>query len=116
MNDVEKKRLALFLFGCIGTRLMCVYVAKTRNELLPYMGIVAILIATGLLYFYFSGTRTTGPEVFGGEIWWNHLRPIHATFYLIFAVFAIQKKKYSFWILMVDVMVGLIAELWKRVV
>ena len=115
MNDIEKKRLAIFLFGCIGTRLMFVYVAKTRIYLLPYMAIIAILIALGLLYFYFSGTRTTGPEVFGDKIWWNHLRPVHATLYTLFALLAIQKNKSAYLVLLLDAMIGLIAELRKRV-
>ena len=109
------KRLALFLFGCIGTRLMFAYVAKTRTEFLPYMAIVAVLIATGLMYFYLSGTRTTGPEVFGGEIWWNNLRPVHATMYMLFAALAAQKNKNAYWILFIDAMLGLAAELKKRV-
>jgi hypothetical protein len=115
MNETEKKRLALFLFGCIGTRLLFVYIAKTRTEFLPFMAVVAILIATGLMYFYLTGSRTTGPEVFGEKIWWNHLRPIHATLYVTFAILAIQKNKNAYWILFIDAMIGLGAELKKRV-
>lgn len=115
MNDIEKKRLALFLFGCIGTRLLFVYVAKTRTDFLPYMAIIAILIATGLMYFYLTGTRTSGPEVFGEMIWWNHLRPVHATMYTLFAILAAQKNKNAYWILFIDAMIGLGAELKKRV-
>jgi hypothetical protein len=115
MNDIEQKRLALFLFGCIGTRLLFVYVAKTQIELLPYMALIAILIATGLMYFYLTGTRKTGPEVFGEKIWWNHLRPVHATMYMLFAVLAAQKNKSAYWILFIDAMIGLGAELHKRV-
>jgi hypothetical protein len=115
MNVIEQKRLALFLFGCIGTRLTFAYIAKTQTELLPYMAIIAILISTGLMYFYLSGTRTTGPEVFGEKIWWNHLRPVHAALYLAFAILAAQKNKSAYWILFIDAMIGLGAELQKRV-
>jgi hypothetical protein len=115
MNDTEKKRLALFLFGCIGTRLLFVYAAKTQIYFLPYMGLIAILIAAGLMYFYLTGSRTTGPEVFGEKIWWNHLRPVHATIYLVFAVLAIQKNKNAYVPLLADAMIGLAAGLNKRV-
>ncbi len=115
MNYIEKKRLALFLFGCIGTRLMFVYVAKTRTEFLPYMGFIAILIAAGLMYFYLTGARTTGPEVFGEKIWWNNLRPVHAALYTTFAILAIQKNKKAYVPLFIDAMIGLGAELQKRV-
>jgi hypothetical protein len=109
------KRLALFLFGCIGTRLLFVYAAKTQIELLPYMAVIAVLIATGLMYFYLTGTRKTGPEVFGEKIWWNHLRPVHAALYLAFALLAAKKNKSAYWILFIDAMIGLGAELQKRV-
>ncbi len=115
MNDIEIKRLTLFLFGCIGTRLTFAYIAKTQIEFLPYMAFIAILIATGLMYFYLTGSRKTGPEVFGEKIWWNHLRPVHATMYFIFAVLAAQKNKSAYWILFIDAMIGLAAGLNKRV-
>ena len=109
------KRLVLFLVGCIGTRSLFVYAAKTQIEFLPYMGFIAFLIAIGLLYFYLSGTRTTGPEVFGEKIWWNHLRPVHSIFYFLFAISAIQKNKNAYILLLVDVIIGLAAGLNKRV-
>jgi hypothetical protein len=115
MNYIEKKRLALFLFGCIGTRLTFAYIAKTQTDFLPYMAVIAILIASGLMYFYLTGSRKTGPEVFGEKIWWNHLRPVHASLYLAFAVLASQKNKSAYWILFIDAMIGLGAELQKRV-
>ena len=115
MNYIEQKRLALFLFGCIGTRLTFAYIAKTRTEFLPYMAIIAILIGIGLMYYYLSGTRPTGPEVFGEKIWWNHLRPVHATMYFLFAILAIQKNKSAYLFLFADAMIGLAAELNKRV-
>ena len=92
MNTIQK-RFILFLIGCIGTRSLLVYVAKTINpNFLPYMGILAFCIAAGFLYFYFSGTRTRGIEVFNGKIWWNDLRIVHAALYMIFGVYALQKK------------------------
>ena len=29
--------------------------------------------------------RKTGKEVFGSKIWWNDLRPVHASLYILFA-------------------------------
>jgi hypothetical protein len=115
MDDIQSKRLALFLVGCIGTRLTFVYMAKNNTEFLPFMGFIALLIASGLMYFYLSGTRTAGTEVFGEKIWWNHLRPIHAALYFTFAVLAIQNNKKAYILLFIDVLIGLGAELQKRV-
>ena len=107
MNDIEQKRLALFLFGCIGTRLLFVYVAKTQTAFLPYMAVIAALIAAGLIYFYLTGTRTTGPEVFGEKIWWNLLRPVHSFLYGFFAYLAITGNRNAWVLLLVDALVGL---------
>ena len=100
-------RLLLFLVGCIGTRLGLVYLAKHASpKWLNYMGYVALLPATGFLYFYLSGSRPTGPEVFGGNIWWNSIRPIHSLFYFLFAYSAIHGYSTAWVYLLVDVMFG----------
>lgn len=107
MNNIQK-RFLLFIFGCIGTRLFFVYLAKTINiKYLPLLGYLALLPASGFLYFYFTNTRKTGVEVFGDKIWWNNLRPIHAMFYLLFAYNAINKSEYAWRYLLADVVLGL---------
>ena len=104
------KRILLFLFGCIGTRLALVYIAKTISlQYLPVLGYVALLPAIGFMYFFISGTRQTGAEVFGDKIWWNNLRPVHATLYALFAYYAIHKSRNAWLILLADVILGLIA-------
>lgn len=103
-----QKRILLFLFGCIGLRSFFVYLAKNINkQYLPYLGYLALIPVVGWLYIYFIGSRNTGPEVFGGEIWWNQLRVPHAMLYTLFAVYAIQKKNYAWLPLLVDVLFGL---------
>jgi hypothetical protein len=63
----------------------------------------------GWLYIYFISPRTTGPEVFGGVIWWNDLRIVHALMYLLFIIYAMQKKSFSYIVLVIDALVGLVA-------
>jgi len=109
-----QKRFLLFLFGCIPTRLLFAYLAHLFSinspEHLKLMGYIALLPAIGFLYLYFSGTRKTGPEVFGDKIWWNSLRPIHAGFYLLFAYFAIVKQsKHAWMFLLGDAIFGLVS-------
>jgi hypothetical protein len=107
MNDMQK-RFALFLIGCIGTRLLFVYIAKTIGlKYLPYLGFLALLPAIGFMYIYITGARKTGAEVFGGKIWWNDLRPIHALFYTMFAIMAIRRNPMAWIWLLVDVSFGL---------
>ena len=107
MNNIQK-RFMLFLFGCIPTRLFIVYLAKNASiEYLPLLGYIALLPAIGFVYLFLSGTRKTGPEVFGDKIWWNNLRPIHAIFYLLFSYNAINKIKTGWIYLLYDVIFGL---------
>lgn len=108
--DNLKKRILLFLIGCVGVRLLIAYLAKIINiNYLPVMGYIAMLPAIGFAYIFLTGSRKTGAEVFGGKIWWNNLRPIHAILYALFAYNAINKNPNSWKILLADVILGLIA-------
>jgi hypothetical protein len=112
MNNIQK-RILLFLFGCIGTRSLFVYVTKNVNSnYLPYFGYLALLPAIGFTYLYIFGLRKTGAEVFGEKIWWNDLRPIHAVLYFLFAFNAINRNKNSWIYLLVDVIIGLLSFLF----
>jgi hypothetical protein len=109
MNNITK-RFLLFLIGCIGTRLLLVYIAKNVDmTLLKYMGYLLLLPAFGFFYIFFTNSRKTGPEVFGDKIWWNNLRPIHGLLYLLFSYNAITGNKNAWIYLLVDVLFGLIA-------
>ncbi len=105
--DNLQKRFLLFFFGCIGTRSLLVYTAKTANKtLLMYLGYFALLPAIGFLYLFFTGTRKTGAEVFGDKIWWNYLRPIHGLLYTLFAYYAITGNPNAWIYLLCDVLIG----------
>ena len=106
MNEIQK-RFLLFLIGCIGTRTLLVYLAFISNKtILRYMGFIALLPAIGFIYIYLSGSRKTGPEVFGDKIWWNQLRPIHSLLYFLFAYNAIVGNTNAWVYLLVDVIIG----------
>ena len=109
MNNLQK-RFLLFLIGCIGTRTLLVILAKNASEMyLKYMGYLALLPAIGFIYIFLTGSRQTGAEVFGGKIWWNNLRPVHALLYLLFAYNAILGRKNAWIYLLLDVIIGLIS-------
>jgi len=113
--EKSEKRLWLFLIGCIGSRSLLVYFAKTVSPYyLEIMGWFALLPAIGFYYIWITGSRQTGAEVFGDKIWWNHLRPIHGTLYALFAYFAIQRNPFAWLILLVDVLFGLANFVWNR--
>ena len=109
MNIIQK-RVLLFLIGCIGTRTVFVYLAKNANvTYLKYMGYLSILPAVGFFYLFLTGSRKTGPEVFGDKIWWNDLRPIHGLMYFLFAYNAINGDAFAWIYLLVDVIIGLVS-------
>lgn len=108
MLSTLHKRMALFLIGCMGTRFLCVYIAKVVPlQYLPVLGYLALLPAIGFAYIYLTGSRKTGAEVFGEKIWWNNLRPLHSFLYALFAYYAINKNRNSWIILLIDVIIGL---------
>ena len=63
--------------------------------------------AITFMYLYITGSRQTGPEVFGDKIWWNDLRPVHSILYFLFAYNAIIGNKQAWIYLLVDVLIGL---------
>jgi len=108
--DQLKKRILMFLIGCIGMRSLFVVIAKYINiNYLKYLGFLALLPVIGFIYIYITGARKTGPETFGEKIWWNNLRPIHAIFYFLFAYNAIIGNKQAWLYLLADVLFGLIS-------
>jgi hypothetical protein len=112
MNNIQK-RFALFLLGCIPARLGLAYIAKVASiKVLFYMGILALLIATGFMYLFLSGARKTGAEVFGDTIWWNGIRPLHALLYFGFAYRAIGGHRDAWKILLADALIGLASFVW----
>ena len=115
MLSNETKRIALFLLGCMGARSLLVYLAYNSSSRV-YVSLFCILVAIGFMYIYLTGARKTGPEVFGDTIWWNHLRPVHATLYAIAAIL-IWTKTYAnqAWkVLLLDLLIGLLAFLTKH--
>lgn len=107
MNQIQK-RFLLFLIGCIGMRILFVFIAKSTSvTYLPYLGYLALLPALGFAYIYLTGSRKTGQEVFGEKIWWNDLRPLHSLLYFLFAYNAIQANKNSWVYLLIDVIIGI---------
>lgn len=109
MNTIQK-RFLLFLIGCIGLRSLFVIIAKNSSaNVLPYLGYLALLPAIGFIYIFATDSRKTGVEVFGGKIWWNNLRPLHAVLYSLFAYNAITGNKNAWVYLLIDVIIGLLS-------
>ena len=106
MDDLTK-RLLMFFIGCMAVRFSFVVIAKKIDKnMLPYLAIPAIILSMAWLNIYFFNPRNSGPETFGKPIWWNELRIAHALLYLLFAIYALQKKSFSYLPLLADVLLG----------
>ena len=101
-----QRRATAFLIGCLGTRALVTWLAYSKPQIVPLLGIVAAIIALGFLGIYFGDLRRTGPEVFGDRIWWNTLRPIHAILYGLFAYYALTGLSRAWMFLALDVVLG----------
>lgn len=114
MNNLQK-RFYLFLFGCIGVRtLFTVAAAYASVSALHIMGILALIPVVGWLNIMFFGERDTGPEVFGGRIWWQNLRPVHTLLWAGFVYGAIRGITTAYRLLAIDTFVGLCAFLFHH--
>ena len=108
-------RTALFLFGCMGTRLAVTWMAwKASAPQLYAMGLVALAISVGFFVIWATGSRTTGPETFGERIWWNDLRPVHSALWGLFAWMALNGNHDAWKVLLLDVTIGFLAWLQHR--
>ena len=106
---MESKILISFIFGCIFLRLLFVLVAlKINKKYLPILGILALFPAVGFMLIYFGVFRRKS-GAFGQKVWWNNLRLVHAILYICFSLLAINKSKYSYIPLLIDVLIGFFA-------
>ena len=116
MNPAEKSK-RLFFLGCIPARLLLAYIAyallknSDNKTLLHAFVAVTFVIGVGFWTIYLNGWRKTGGETFGQQIWWNSLRSVHGSIYLLFSLAALLGYKDAWVLLFADVCLGVIAEL-----
>lgn len=103
----DQRRIVLFLIACLAARCGLVLLARFGSpRILTYLGVFALLVSIGLMYQYFVNPKK--PGAFGGQPWWNDLRPVHSLLYLTFAIFVLVLKKpeKAYLILLADVLIG----------
>jgi hypothetical protein len=111
-SDIATRK-ALFVVGCLGSRAAIANLARVRPDLLPSMGRLALGPALGFALIYLFKLRPAGREVFPDtQIWWDHVRPVHAVLWGLFAHYAIQQHPEAWRFLAVDTALG--AAVWYR--
>lgn len=103
-------RILLFLFACVPIRLLLVYaITVVSRDLLRVMAVGALIISLGFTVIFIGGFRKTGIETGGKPIWWNMLRPFHASMYAGVAYYAwVGNRSVASRLLLLDIFVGLI--------
>ena len=107
---MDKRRLVLFLIGCMGARTGLTYIVKHHAH--AHKNALASLLlipAFGFAYIYMNDLRKTGAEVFGDRIWWNDLRPFHALMYFVTAALVHTRTNKSHYPIALDTLVGLLS-------
>jgi hypothetical protein len=117
-SDTEQAihhRPMLFSFWCVGIRMLVVLLAASLgNSVLQAMGglFLVLGLAFAVRYVRFDPTKGNIGQ-FGGPIWWNNMRLLHALTYLLFGVMAIRGSKTAWIVLLVDVLLS-IAVVYRR--
>ena len=117
---ISSKRILTFLFGCILLRIILAlsayYFESNKYRIPVIMGIVAFIMGLSFfsIYFDIAGTASVNKQLQvwmdqDSKVWWNNLRPLHGTMYIIFALLVFFNIKYSYVVLSLDVTIGLIA-------
>ncbi len=113
-SESLQKRRAMFIFGCITARLWLTYVVMNNTRLdkewLLLLAGILVMIGVGFWWIYWFDLRKTGLEVFGDVIWWNNLRPLHGTLFLLAGLLLFTKsyKGYAWKLLLGDTIIGLV--------
>lgn len=108
MLSLLKIRFFLFIFGCIGSRLLFTLVSYySPTWILQILGFIALIPVIGWFYIIFIGSRDTGLEVFGEKIWWKNLRPIHMILWGFFSFLAINGNRNAWIVLLIDTVIGM---------
>ena len=99
-----------FLIGCIGSRLLLAYLAKVyqHHVLLFYL---SCMIGSGFWTIWLFDLRQSGLE--NPNIWWNSLRPVHGSFYFLYAFLNFTENPIDYYILFLDAVLGLVVGILK---
>jgi len=101
----KENRNYFFLFGCFGSRLLLAYLSKKYqyNEFIFYL---TGIIGSGFWIIYLFDLRKSGIEQ--PRIFWNSMRPVHGSLYLLYSYLNSIKYEYDYYILFFDTFIGLI--------
>jgi hypothetical protein len=114
------KPSTLFFTGCVPTRAALAYFSYLvlNDEKFyiykPYLLVTTFVIGISFMMIYAMDLRKTGIETQGGKIWWNSIRPIHSVIYIMFSIGLLYDIKDIYILLVLDLVLGIYAELFYK--
>ena len=104
----------IFLIGCIGTRLLLSIYSK-YSKYSKILNLITFIIGLSFIILYIFDLRKTGFEATNNIIWWNEMRPIHGSLYLLFSTYYLKNNNKSWLFLLTDTFIGLIVYILKNI-
>ena len=106
----------IFLIGCIGTRLLLSIYSK-YSKYLKILNLITFIIGLSFIILYIFDLRKTGFEATNNIIWWNEMRPIHGSLYLLFSIYySKNNSRNKAWLfLLIDTCIGLFVYILKNI-
>ena len=106
-------RIGLFFGVCVIVRSVIAVLAWWLGQLanknfLRAMGCVFLIPMFGF-FIRHASYDTSQVGAFGGNVWWNKMRLVHALMYRTFGILAIAGFPQAYVILVIDVVLGTIA-------
>ena len=109
MNDLQKRSL-LFLGLCIPSRFLIAFILYNMSEKhLFHIGLALLAMVFSWSYIYILQTRKSGLETLGAPIWWDYMRPVHISFYLMAALMCLRGKNEAYIPVVIDTVMGIAA-------
>lgn len=112
----NRRRARLFWLACIPVRASFAAAALLiplymTPRLLILVGAAAALAAIGFWSNVIRAARGehTGCGIFGGRVWWERVRVVHAALWTIASTAAFAQAPWAGWVLVADVSVGALA-------
>lgn len=99
---------------CIFVRLILTYsVYYVQKMPIRYAFVLLyLLLSIGALYQYIMKTRKVG--AFHNKVWWDSLRPVHASLFLFTSIALFYKYKYSYMFLLLDTFISVLGYIFIK--
>ena len=110
----SSNRAFIFLFGCIGVRLIMAYIPQILpKKYYKVMAVIVLLMGLDFLRLFLTNGRLHAFEA-GGKTWWSELRLIHAALLISAAIYLFRGSKTASVPLFIDAMSGILFYFVKR--